>query len=131
MVAIAGDRGALDAGFDVHGVHASTHDSGAVAAEALHHRYWWSPPTPVSDDEGDLALVTALDEATADCDVAGFLGWVGVHYRVGAGLVDGDDDIVRVGLGPRQGEPFPQAPADDQDGGGFGVDNQVQRGRLV
>ena len=84
------------------------------------------------DDEGDLALVIALDEATVDFDAAGFLGWVSVLYRVGAGLVDGDDDIVRVGFGPCQGvEPFPQAATDDQYSGGFGVDNQAQRGWLV
>jgi hypothetical protein len=42
------------------------------------------------------------------------------------------DDIVRVGLGPGPGvEPLPQAAADDQYGGGFGVDNQVQGRRLV
>jgi len=102
-----------------------------VAAEALHHGYW-PPAAPVVDDEGDLALVNALDEATVDFDAAGFLGWVGVLYRVGAGLVDGDDDIVRVGLGPCQGvEPLPQAATDDQYSGGFGVDNQAQRGWLV
>ena len=62
-------------------------------------------------------------------DVAGVLGWVSVFYRVGAVLVDGDDDIVRVGFGRCQGvEPFPQAATDDQYSGGFGVDNQAQGG---
>jgi hypothetical protein len=79
------------------------------------------------NDEGDVALVSGVDKAARDQDVARVLGWVGVLYRVRAGLVDGDDDVVEVRFGPRQCfEPIPKAAADYQYGRGFGMDNQVQ-----
>ena len=121
-----GDPGPFDAARDVDGAHASTHDRQPVAAVSRYHGFG-PPPALVLNDEGDVALVSGVDKAARDQDVARVLGWVGVLYRVRAGLVDGDDDVVEVRFGPRQCfKPLPKAAADDQYGRGFGMDNHVQ-----
>jgi hypothetical protein len=79
-----------------------------------------------------VASVADPGKAAIDPDVARVLKWVGVFDRVRAGLVDCDEDVIEVRLGPRQGfQPRPEAVADDRHGRGFGVDDQLQTGRFV
>jgi hypothetical protein len=79
------------------------------------------------NDEVHVALISDVDDTAFDEDVAWVLRRVGVFYRVGAGLVDRDDDVVDVRLGPPECfQPLPQAAADDERRRGFGVDGEVQ-----